>query len=228
VQVCHMLNACMPTQFSLSVIETLPGEPVDAAFCRLNARVRERAAEDAWFDIAIPTARGIVERLTRRTLLRTQYRMECSGFQGINQHLQTLLMELPKGPALELVSLAYRRTDGTYVQLDVDSSGIAQIVREDPRGESSLALRYGQQWPQTVSARDAVVVEWWAGCLAAGGGQTQAQRAAAACPSELRLLIAQVVAHLYENRDPVTQLMGAIPEDVESQVGRACRAWRLV
>jgi uncharacterized phiE125 gp8 family phage protein len=226
-----MISAALPTHCSISVTQTVAGEPVDAAYVRANARVGAKASEDAWFTSAITAARQQVEALTRRTLVRTQYRARLSGFEGVNQFGEAVPLALPKGPALSLVGLAYRGgTSGALVQMEVeDPDVIAEIVRQDPRGESALMLKYGKSWPTPVSAWDAVVVEWWAGAPAAVNPQTQAQATAAACPEELRLAIARLVANMYENRHAATEKLGgfAVPEDVGSEIRQACWRWML-
>lgn len=225
-----MLDAALPSVFNLQVAQEVAGEPVDVAYVRTNARVSANASEDAWFTTAIAAARQQIEQLTKRSLIRRKYKLLCPSFESLNQFGESRWLALPKGPALELVTLGYRRVgDGVLTQLDVNGDAIAEIVREDPRGESALALKFSQVWPSVAEARDAVVVEWWAGVPAAVNPQTQQEAAAAACPQELRLTIARLVANMYENRHAATEKLGgfAVPEDVGSEIRQACWRWTL-
>jgi uncharacterized phiE125 gp8 family phage protein len=225
-----MLDAALPSVFNLQVVQEVAGEPVDVGYVRANARVAANASEDAWFTTAISAARQQVEQLTRRSLIRRQFKLVCPSFESCNQFGEPRYLALPKGPALELVGLAYRRLDGTLTQLESEEPDtIAEIVREGPRGESALVLKFNQNWPSVADARDAVTVEWWAGVPAAVNPQTQQEAAAAACPQELRLTIARLVANMYENRHAATEKLGgfAVPEDVGSEIRQACWRWTL-
>lgn len=194
-------------------ITPAPAEPIDRALVRSTGRIDANANEDAWIDMAIKVARRQYEDLTNRSLVRTQYKLRCPAFHDCDEWGYDKPLRLPRGPALDLVSLGHRNpasSTGAYVQLAVDASAIAEIVT-NRFAVSELRLKYGQTWPATVNAWDAVLVEWRAGT--ADGVPT-------AIDEELRLGMARLVCHFYENRDAGSGFI--VPEDVMKELRMQC------
>jgi uncharacterized phiE125 gp8 family phage protein len=159
---------------ALKVVSPVTVEPVTLAQAKLHLRV-DGSDEDTLITGLISAARAEAEHITGRSIGE--------------QVLQLLLDEFPDGPvqipAPPLVGI-------DYVQY-IDTNGDTQLMSPADYATDDASLvpwlvnAYGQEWPATLDAVNAVLIQYRAGY--------------SECPAPLRSWILMRVGSLYAHRE---------------------------
>ena len=189
-----------------AVLAQEPSEPVTLAEAKAHLRYTN-TDKDTVIGMLISVARGKVEHMTQRSILRKSLTLRHYDWNECDPDgAYTLPLVLPTGPVESITLVQYRRSsDGAYTTL---ASNQYELVVENS-GRSTLLPAFNVTLPTLYRSTsggpwDAVKVDYIAG-------------AAAASPTDvddrLRLAILMLVAHWYENREAV--LAGTISKDME-------------
>lgn len=186
-------------------------EPVTVAEAKAQLR-QASAAEDALVAARIRAAREYVEIATRRPLIDQTWDWKRDGFP-----CDSAAMDLPFANVSAVSSITYTDTNGvaqtwstSLYTTDLPTGPMAQRGRIQPA--------YGQYYPLTRDVPNAVVIR-----LVAGYGAT-----GASVPDSIKLAILQMVAHWFEQREPVQVGVGQTVTPVPMMVSAICasmRAW---
>lgn len=181
---------------AVTVVQAPAAEPITLAEAKAHLRV-DTADEDGLITSLITVARAVAEAYTNRALVTQTLELTLDAFPGGDG-----IIELPR-PRLQAV------TSVTYV----DESGLARTMttseyQVDARAEPGrVAPAYGTTWPATREQFNAVTIRYTAG-----------YGAAAAVPESIKAAIKLLVAHLFENREPVNvgSIVNELPFAVEA------------
>jgi uncharacterized phiE125 gp8 family phage protein len=133
----------------------------------------------AYLDAAV----DMCENYTQRAFIDQEWTVFLSGFDS-----RSKVIELPRSPAIELVSVDYIDEDGDEQTLDPELYWFDKNF-EPPR----LIRRNGIDWPMTQERPDAVTIVY-----KAGYGETLKD-----VPSAAKQAIRFMTSHFYEQRLPV-------------------------
>lgn len=155
--------------------------------------------EDDYLQQLIYAARHYAERRTGRALITQSWTLKLPKFCEE--------IELPKPPLRSVTSITYKDSDGASQTL---SSSVYQVDTASQPGRIKLA--YGQIWPSVrENDYDSVAILFSAGY----GGDPDS------VPNEIRQAMLLLVAHWFENREPVNigNITSALPFGVEAVLG---------
>ncbi len=181
-----------------------PGEPVTLAEAKAHLRYTN-TDKDTWIEMLISVARGQVEHMTQRSIIRTSLTLKHASWWEVDTGGRyTRPLVLPKGPVETISLVQYRQSsDGAYVTLasnqytlDVKTNGRSYLR---PAFGVTLPTLYGETW-------DAIKVDYIAG--AASGTPT-------AVDQRLRMAILLLVAFYFERPESTNW---DVPADVASSV----------
>lgn len=185
----------MPILYSKVTTEP-SAEPILIADAKNHLRV-DHDDEDLLINILIQSARETVEQRTNRSLITQTRTMKMDYFPlcwGRTYRAQWPAIELPYGPVSSVTSVKYydeSDVEQTYSSSNywVDiSSGIPKIVVKN-------------SWPSTYDKPNAVEVVYVAGYGVSGSS----------VPSPIRNAMLLLIAHLYEHREQVGEIMHELP-----------------
>jgi uncharacterized phiE125 gp8 family phage protein len=182
-------------------------EPVAAAEVRQQLRI-DSAEEDSLLNAYIEAARIRAEEVTGRALVTQTWELRMDAFPDE--------IRCPRPPLIAVSSIQYIDTNGDTQSF---TDYIADTKTEPGRIVPGLS-RYGinsVSWPTTLDTPNAVTVTY-----TAGYGAT-----AASVPRIIRLAIMHVVAHWYENREPVNigNIVNPIPGMAEELLKTQWHGW---
>lgn len=219
---------------ALSVLTPCASEPVTLATAKSWLR-QDNSTDDDIIGVLISAARDHVERFTRRSLVRTTWRMTLDTFPGgpleqprfFNAPYETMRrtwrynfdtyvgspIELPRGPVTAVTTgdgYAYAMPRVRYY----DANGTQQTLTVSTDYEldlgsnpARLQLPPMKYWPLTQPGKsNAVEVDF-----VVGYGTTPAD-----CPALMRQAILMLVAHWYEHREAVGSFGSEVPLAVDS------------
>ena len=177
--------------------------PVTVAQVQAQSRID---GETTYIQSLIAAATASVEESSGKALMEQTWEMKVSGpDDGV--------IEIPKTPVLELVSITYLNAALVSTALDVDD--FALLGDEDRAWIEPLE---GVSWPSTVVRADAITITFTAGF-----------EDAESVPANLKQAILMMVGHLYQNREAVGDASQggfvAVPMGVEYLVGLSRRGW---
>ncbi len=150
----------------------------------------------------ITAARTHAEDQTQRCFVTSTWALRLDGFPCSSDQIM-----LPRPPLIAVSSIAYTDIDGAAQTLD---SSEYQVDNYSMPGR--LSLSPDSLWPQTeYGRRNAVVITY-----TAGYGAT-----AALVPQPIRQAIKILVAHWFENREPVIAgtIVSPVPMSVDALLG---------
>jgi len=188
------------------VLITAPAiEPVTTAEMKTHLRV-DNTAEDVFIDTLVQTARKSVEQFTLRALITQTWDV----WMDTIPTLPVLL--IPKPPLQSITNIKYYD--------DVDAEFVFGTVNYrvdtfDSQG-GRVALTSGSGWPSGLRYINGLVVR-----LVAGYGAT-----AASVPEPIRHAIKLLVAHWFENREPVN--IGNINTDLPLMIQHLLWPYRVI
>jgi uncharacterized phiE125 gp8 family phage protein len=177
---------------ALSVVTPPTALAVPLADAKTYLRV-DGTNEDSLIAGLIQAATDHVERVTRRTMIYTTYRLRLDSFPDGP-------IELPRSPAVDITAGANYAYDMPSIDY-IDNTGAADSLTKDVDYELDLSENPPQlhlppleYWPLTQAGKaKAVTVDF-----VAGYGPT-----AATVPALLKQAILLLVGHWYENREAV-------------------------
>lgn len=192
---------------SACVVLTPPdGEPLTLSEAKAHLRL-DHDGDDEYVSALIAAARDLVERDTRRALLAQTRRLSLEGFPCGR------VIELPGAPLGTVTSVEYvPRGEGERVTLDTS----AYLVDADST-PGAVELVEGALWPATASRRAAVQITYTCGYATPED-----------IPPGLLRALKFVLAHLYENREPVITgtIVAELPFGLRSMLARY-RVWSI-
>lgn len=179
------------------VLQTAPtSEPVTTAEAKAHLRITT-SDDDTYIGTLIAVARKHVETITGRALINQTWDYFLDNFPAGDK----IVIPLPRLSSVTTV----KYTDKDNVQT-VFSSGSYIVDTNNEPGQ--IVLAYGESWPTfTPRPINAVEIRFVAGY---GSG-------AANIPEGIKQAMLLLIAHWYENREPVTDMnMKEIPETVNA------------
>lgn len=184
--------------YSLHLVTPPASEPVTLADAKTFMRV-SFTDDDALITELITIAREAVEAHTERALMPQTWELRRDDFpeSDLSSDPSSAIVIPGKAPLVSVTSIVYTSTSGSVVTLDPST----YIV--DPYAEPGrIGLVFGQIWPVIIRRVNTVVVTFTAGYADA-----------AHVPERLKLGIKMLVAHWYENREPVSS-SGAVAKEI--------------
>ena len=181
-------------------------EPVSLAEAKLHMRV-EVTEDDALIAGLITAAREHLESTSRPQLamLTQTWRYVADAWPTGDT------LELRPWPLQSVSSIKYTDEDGTEATL-ASTEYVVDTYSEPGR----VRLKSAASWPSvTLAALNGLAVEF-----VAGYGDTPGD-----LPQRLRQAVLLLVAHWYENREPVL-VTGAVPKELPLAVAALMRHWR--
>jgi len=175
---------------TLTLITAPTAEPIEAEEARKHLRL-DLTLEDALLDGLIVVARRKVEELTARALMTQTWDLRLDSFPT------TIYVPLsPLDVSAPITSIKYIDTAGTEQEL-----AAAKYTVDRYSEPGRIVPAYGESWPSTRGVLNAVTVRFKVGYGDADD-----------VPEPIKLAIKQLVAHWYENREPVSIGSAAIAE----------------
>jgi uncharacterized phiE125 gp8 family phage protein len=159
--------------------------------------------DDAYLMALVVAAREMTELRTRRSLITQTWELSLDRFPDANE------IWIPKPPLQSITSIQYEDETGT-TQTFSPASYYVDTVSTFGR----VALEPGQSWPGTEARANAVTVTF-----VAGYGDD-----AHDLPQSLRQALLFVLAHWYENREPV--IVGGPVSKIPDSYATLCWAYR--
>lgn len=172
---------------TVSLVTAPASEPVTAAEARSYMRV-DASTEDTLIESLITAARETVEHVTGRALLTQTWRVNLREWPVEDEDTEEASIILPRTPVASVTSLKYY-AEGEVAQTTVSSSNYQAFLYATP---ARLILSEDYDLPDLADRPDAVEVVFVAGATTS-----------AAVPRTLRTAVLLVVAHLFENRQPL-------------------------
>ena len=198
---------------NLVVITPRANLPVSLSDAKGYLRV-DHAADDALITSLIGAATDMVERSTRRVLVRQTYRWTLPDFPSMRFRGDTVApLELPRSPAVEITAGGSYIYDMPRVQY-LDTGGVLRTGVKDTDFEldlgtnpPSLQLPPSRFWPLTQPGKaKRVFIDFVAGYSDTSAG----------VPELLRQAVMMLTAHWYEHREAVGSYGAEIPLAVDS------------
>lgn len=159
-------------------------EPITVEEVRAHSVIDDTEEDAVLIETYIAAARWMAELICDRQIMPATWKLYLDAFPGE--------IRLPKPRAQSVTSITY-----------ADASNVTQTLSTSVYGLDSIGepgrvyLKYGQSWPATYDVPNAVCVTY-----VAGYGSSNAL-ALAALPKQLKLGMLHLVAHWFENREPV-------------------------
>lgn len=173
-------------------------EPVTTDEAKSHVRV-DISDDDTLIDSLIASARDTIEKLARRALITQTWRLSLDNWPDGDA------IELPRPPLQSVSSITYTESDGTVNTWD--TSGYIVDTDSEP---GRVVLAYGESWPSvTLYPAAAIKITFVAGYGDEAGD----------VPEPWKQAIKLLVAHWYENREPIQAgKMEQIPFAVDSLI----------
>lgn len=168
----------------LTLVTPPPGEPITLAEAKAHLRV-DGSQEDTLILALMRAARESAESVTGRKLVEQVWDWTLDAFP--------VALRLPLAPVRSIISISYRDTAGASQTLP------SALYQTDLAAEPGLILPvFGQVWPQTQPALNAVTVRLAAGYAAGAGGDYGAN-----VPAAIKAAMLLLVGHLFAHREAV-------------------------
>lgn len=181
---------------AVTVVNVPATEPISLVEAKAHLRI-DAADEDTVIMSLITVARQVAENYTNRALITQTLELTLDGFPADGG-----IIEVPR-PRLQAVSTV------TYA----DENGVTQTLaateyQVDAKSEPGrIAPAFGKTWPSTRDQFNAATIRYTAGY----GDAT-------AVPEAIKASLKLLVAHLFENREPVNigNIVNELPFAVEA------------
>lgn len=180
-------------------IEVPPAlEPVTVADMKTHSRI-DIDADDSYIGGLIIAARRYAETVTGRQFITATWTLYLDAFPDLSPYD----VRIPLPPLQKINTIKYLDLAGAQKTLDA-----GDYLEDIYRQPGLVTPAYGCYWPTTRDQRNAIEIEF-----EAGYGD-----AASDVPEDLRHAIKFMVAHWYEQREPVMQttMMSKVPLTVDS------------
>lgn len=177
-------------------------EPVSTAEAKTHLRV-DISDDDSYIDLLVATARQSVEVFLGRQLITATWQWKLDGFPRATRHNPLRAFLLPWPPLQSVTSIAYVDPNG-----DSQTLAASLYTVDSASHPARIVPAYGEVWPATREHIDVVTLTWVAGYGDAGSD----------VPEKILTAIKMLVAHWYENREPVVlgTIATKLPMHVES------------
>jgi uncharacterized phiE125 gp8 family phage protein len=197
----------MNSGWTVTVVTPAPVEPVDLETVKTQARIDTNEDDDFIENIIIPTARDRAQQYLRRSLIDTVVDITWDGFPWyrIDQ-----AFFVPWAPIKAIHSISFR--DSYDVVTTLSSTQYRLEAGNEP---ARIVPSYGNLWPNTSGGIGAVTVRAIAGYphvlgnIAPPGSPTPTpEQYRANIPPSIIHAILMDAAHLYNNREAVSEMVG--------------------
>ena len=180
-------------RYSIALVTAPTAEPVTRQEVKDHLRI-DSDLEDTHLDLLIKAARQHCENAIHRAFVTQTWRLKLD-------HVPCgTTITFPNPPLLTVSSFAYVDTSGSSTTWS--STNYTVAADADP---GRLMLAYNASWPAVRTQPEAITITYTAG-----------YGAASAVPQTLKHAVKMLVAHWYENREPV--LTGSIVADMPMSV----------
>lgn len=182
----------MRNTWSLSEVTAPAVEPLDVDEVKAHCRI-DHSDEDAYVESLITAARKRAETVLKRQLVTATWRLSLPDFPRRLDPDTGLygVIRLPRPPLASVTQVQYTDPDGA-------SQTVASFQTNLYAEPGFICPAYGETWPLVRRVPNAVNIRYTAGYGADGNS----------VPAEIKHAIKFMVAHWYENREPV--LVGTI------------------
>lgn len=183
---------------SLTLVTAADGEPITLEQAKAQLRL-DTDDDDAYVLDLIAAAREHVEGQTRRALKQQTFDYAIDGGWPLVDGLP--MIQLPINPVVSVTSISYQDASGTSPEPTLAAADYAVTTRNNG---SYIVPGYNVTWPSVRDVPDAITVRFVAGYTT--------------IPAALKHAIKLLVAHLYENREPVSRnaVIASVPYTVEA------------
>lgn len=183
---------------ALSLVTAPATEPITVAEAKLHLRV-DGADEDLLIQSLIAAARAYAEAFTHRALITQTWDLKLGAFPCGD-------IWLPKPPVSSVTSISYVDANGD-TQTWASSNYTADLPSGPEARMGRITPAYSVSYPTTRDVVNAVTVRFVCG-----------YGAASAVPDAIRHAMRMMVAHWYEQREPVNigNITTVLPMTVES------------
>lgn len=166
-----------------TLLVTAPASyPVTTAEAKVHLNISV-ADDDTYIAGLITAATGNIESLTGRRLINQTWKYFLDDWPD-EDHIV-----LPYGKVQSVTSITYYDEDGDSAVFSTDS-----YIADTDSDPGRIVLKPSESWPTVaLYSSNPIVIQY-----VCGYGATSA-----AVPEELKLAIKILIAHLYENREPV-------------------------
>lgn len=196
----------------LALVVAPAAEPITLAQARAYLKNEDVTADDALVNDLISSARELAEKKQDRAWVTQTWDQFLDAFPGADGTPPPTRfpgptwfghpIELRRPPLQSVTHLKYTREDGTVVTVDPLTYYVD--LSDKVRGGALIWPKQGTYWPQDVlRAANGVEIRFVAG-----------YGLAAAVPKQQQLLLKQIVAYWYYNRDAI----GTLPAALEQQL----------
>lgn len=182
-----------PGHWSVTAMSSTPA--VTLAEVKRHLRIEEDfAQEDTTLQQYVAAATSLVEEMQGRQIMPATVALTLDNFPSGDE------IKLPRAPLSSVSSISYVDVDGAS-QTFATTGYMADTVSEPGR----VRLRYGQSWPSARTQPNGVTVTFVAG-----------YSSASAVPATTKQAILLQAAHLYGNREGVSEVnLKSVPMSVE-------------
>ena len=191
-------------QYGLSIVTAATTTPItiDEALAQLRV---DSTDEFPYIRALIRKAVRYIEETQDRTLVNTVRIMSLDEFPCDDEPLK-----MPRSPLQTITSVVY--VDSTGGNTTMPSSN---YIVDTYRMPGRIAPAYGQSWPTAREQIAAVTITYQAGY---GGTTATSTQSVTAVPETDKHVIALLVSHWFENREPVNvgTIVNQVPFTVET------------
>jgi uncharacterized phiE125 gp8 family phage protein len=180
----------MSKTLDLELVTGPTDEPVTLSEAKLQCKVEEDfTADDSYINSLIQAARSEIERKTNFALLTQTWKMFLQSWPGVD------FIELPKPPLQSVTSIKYLDYDGNEQTFDAANYDV-----HTGRIPGYISLKPSKSWPsESLYPHDPIYIEWVAGYTGPAKIENR----------ELIQAAKLIIAHWYQNREPVLLGQGA-------------------
>lgn len=188
-----------PDEWTLSVVTAPTVEPVTSSEAMQQAIIDFNDDSDL-LDALIQAAREHVENFTERALITQTRELKIRRFP----RLADQIILLPGGKLQSVSSISYTDTDG---DTQVWASSNYDVETSSEPGRINLA--YDKDWPEVRELGLPIAITYICGYPGDGGSPEDLR---ANVPQAIKQAVKMLVAHLYQNREAVTDMqMSELP-----------------
>lgn len=167
--------------WALNIVTEPATEPITTSEAKSHMRI-DSTDDDTYIGALITAVRIVTENLTGRSLITTTWDYFMSDFPCGDE----ILLRRPK--LQSVTSLKYKDTDGT--EITWAASNYIIDIASDP---GKIVLAYGITWPtETLYPSNPITIRYVSG-----------YGLAVSVPQPLKNAMFFLIAHLYENREPI-------------------------
>ena len=174
---------------NLTLVAAPAAEPISTAEAKTHMRVDD-SNSDTLIGLYITAGRRVTEELYGLALVTQTWDLEMDRFPAADRTNPYAAIEPPRPPLQSVTSIGYTDTNGASQTF----SSSKYVVQDTSRAQKGrIVPAYGEAWPATRDIVGTVTVRYVAG-----------YGLAAAVPEDIKTALKFLVAHWFENREPVS------------------------